>query len=273
MGTCHSGPDNFGLNIPVIRRMGGVFGRFYWRDAVAMYSQMDLVTAPIAPMADVLAQRGVRAPLQVVANGVDTHLFTPETSTRDEAMRTRHQLPRGKALLFVGRLDTDKGIGALIDLLRLLAQSPEGHLIVCGSGTQEAALRRTIGALGLGARVTLTGALPPAELSSMYRLASALVVVNRNEVQPLAVLEAFASGLPVIGLRSPNLEHTVIDGVNGFLVESISAVSVLGNRLCDDPVLRRELSARARRTAECQFALPIVAQAFLACYGSVQSGQ
>ena len=169
----------------------------------------------------------------------------------------------------VGRLDKDKGIGAMTQLLSKLAEAEQGHLIVCGSGIAETHLHRVARDLGVGDRVTFTGFLPAAELSSVYRLASALLVLGRNEVQPLAVLEAFASGLPIVSLRSRNLEATLDDGVTGFFAESVSEAYELGLRLFEDDALRSRLGRSARRTAEARFSLAAAAGEFLDCYRSL----
>jgi glycosyltransferase involved in cell wall biosynthesis len=221
-------------------------------------------------MADVLCRWGCRAPVKVVSNGVNTTLFSHEQSGIDEEMRARYRIPLRNSLLFVGRLDEDKGVAALIRLLRMLSVSKDGHLIVCGSGTQDSLLRKAIGELGMDNRVSFTGWLVSAELSGIYRLASALVVVNRNDVQPLAVLEAFASGLPVVCLRTRNLEEIVVDGVNGFLAESVGQVYELARRLFDDNELRVRLGQSARKTAESRFSLEVATHEFLTCYRSLQ---
>ncbi|MBM2810344.1 MAG: glycosyl transferase group 1 [Chloroflexi bacterium] len=271
LGTCHSGADNFLLNIPVADRMAPLLRHFYWRDLASVYSRTNLVTVPTEGMAEVLRRWAFKGPVRVVPNGVNTTLFSSEPQPVDEEVRARHNIPRRSSLLFVARLDGDKGVPDLLSLLRMLARSADGHLIVCGSGTQDAQLRQAVRELGLGERVSLTGWLPSAELSSIYRLSSALVVLNRNEVQPLAVLEAFASGLPVVCLRSRNLEDTVIDGVNGFLADSLDQLYELGRRLLDDDELRGRLSKNARRIAEARFTLETASRRFAACYQSVTS--
>lgn len=274
IATCHCRPENFLLNAPLKRGLltGGLrrgVGHLYWKDAVAVYSREDLVTTPIAATADLLRRRGVRSRVEVLANGVDTTLFSARRQPCDEAIRVKYGITQEKALLFVGRLDGDKGIPALIQFAESLALHSGSHLIVCGSGTQEAGFRRAISERGLGARVTATGTVPQDDLSSIYRLASALVVLNRNETQPLAVLEAFASGIPVVGLRSPNLEQTVVHRVNGLLGDSVEETTALSQLLLDDDRLRRVLGVHARETAEAHYSLATVADRFLECYLAV----
>lgn len=274
IATCHCRPENFLLNAPLkrgllTRGLQASVGHIYWKDAVAVYSREDLVTTPVASVRELLRRRGLTSRVEVVPNGVDTDLFNDASDAGDEEVRAKYGIPRGKLLLFVGRLDGDKGVPELIALAGRLAAREEAHLVVCGSGTQETSFRRAIESLGLGRRVTITGTVAHRELASIYRLASALLVLNRNETQPLAVLEAFASGLPVVGLQSSNLEETVDDGVTGFLAESVEGVWEQARRLLDGDRLRLILGANARRTAVERYSLGAVADRFVECYESV----
>ena len=271
LATCHCNAENFVLNMPVVSRLAPMLDRVYWRDAVAVYSKAQLMTVPTASMAALLRRRGVAVPVKVVANGVNTTFFSTEPSSRDEAVRAAHAIPRRDALLFVGRLDKDKGVNALIELLRMMAATGDGHLIVCGAGTQDGRLRKVARTLGMGPRVSFTGAVSALELASIYRLASALVMVGQHEVQPLAVLEALAAGLPILSLRTRNLEEAVADGVNGFLTDSVGHLYERARQLFHDGELRARLSAQARQTAEARFALGEITREFLTCYRSISA--
>src|SRR5581483_8221132 len=167
LATCHCNSANFLLNIPLLGRIAPRLNRIYWRDAVSVYSQAQRVTAPTRSMAQLLQRHGVTAPVRVIPNGVDTTWFSNQPGPLDEAVRARYRIPPRDALLSVGRLDGDKGVNALIALLGLMAASGEGHLIVCGSGTQEARLRAAARDLRMEQRVSLTGVLPSGELASV----------------------------------------------------------------------------------------------------------
>jgi 1,2-diacylglycerol 3-alpha-glucosyltransferase len=269
LATCHSNSENFLLNMPILGKITPTLSRLYWRDAISFYSKVQLMTVPAAPMGDVLRHWGYEGPIRAVANGVDTTLFNPAPQTQDQDVWDRHDLPGENSLMFVGRLDKDKGVAGLLDLLQRMSRDELGHLIVCGSGIQAAYLRRVAEELGVGARVRFTGSVSPLELSSIYRRATALVMVGRNEVQPLAALEAMASGLPVVCLRTKNLEATVEPGVNGFLADSVDEVFELASTIFNDPNLRGRLGARARDTVEARFSLGRSAGEFLNWYTSV----
>ena len=133
-------------------------------------------------------------------NGVDAELFSP--GDQAEA-RSKLGLPaRGKIALMVGNLLEIKGQHLLIDaLFRLRREQPDAnwHGLLVGKGERKAALEAKAASLGLGEHVIMPGGLPAKDLPDWYRAADVLVLASSREGWPNVVLEAMASGLPVIG--------------------------------------------------------------------------
>jgi len=79
----------------------------------------------------------------------------------------------------------------------------------------------------------------------------AFVTASVTEVHPLSVIEALASGLPVMGIRSPGMEDTIEDGVNGFLSpEDMAGFTAKLARIVAEPETRRRMAEQARASAE-----------------------
>lgn len=153
---------------------------------------------------DALARdHGIKATL--VGNGVDTARFSPVAGAADEALRARLGLGDHPVFLAIGGVEERKNsvriLQAFIDVRRTV---PDARLIVAGGASllDHSAARAAFNALALqaelGDAVTLTGPLADAEMPALYRLADALVFPSLREGFGLVVLEAMASGTPVI---------------------------------------------------------------------------
>jgi glycosyltransferase involved in cell wall biosynthesis len=116
----------------------------------------------------------------------------------------------GSHLLFLGRLTPEKGLATIVRTL-----PPTLGLVVAGDGSERASLESKA-----GQNVTFLGQVEGSEVPGLLRAARALVVPSQwYEGQPRAIVEAFASGVPVIASRIGGLPELVDEGVNGRLVE------------------------------------------------------
>lgn len=138
---------------------------------------------------------------EVVGNGVDLQRFHP---VDQQAARTKLGLPpAAKLLISVGGLVERKGMHRVIDCLpALLAQQPDLHYLIVGSGGAEGDMRSALDAqvarLGLAKRVHFLGAVAPDELKWPLGAADVFVLATRNEGWANVFLEAMACGLPVV---------------------------------------------------------------------------
>ncbi len=132
----------------------------------------------------------------VVPNGVNTKLFSPVGSN------LRGELGWGdlKVILFVGRLYKNKNVNLLIESLRYL---PDNYkLLIIGEGQDKEKLMKLVCNLKLQNRVVFVGFVPYPELAKYYRTADVFVLLSTLEGFPKVVLEALASGVPVITSKS-----------------------------------------------------------------------
>jgi hypothetical protein len=136
---------------------------------------------------------GVGSRIEVVSNGIDTERFRPkgpESELVDAA---------GPVVLFVGRLVEGKRPG---DAVRAVAQlretRPDAELYLCGEGPMREELADLAGELGIEGAVHFLGHLAYDEMPDVYRAGDALVLPSRVEGMPRTVIEAMASGVPVV---------------------------------------------------------------------------
>lgn len=189
----------------------------------------------------ILQRKGLRTPASLIGLGVDLSVFQP---------RDRTEPHTALILGYSGRLETYKGVGVL---LRAMAQLPDARLLIAGEGPERMALTTQADELGIADRVTFLGHLG-SDLPAFYRDLDALVVPSLPtpgwlEQFGRVVVEAMASGVPVVASRSGALPDVVADA--GVLVRPGRAEEIAEavNSLTD-PARWRQL--RAAGLVHCQ---------------------
>ena len=196
---------------------------------------------------------GARTRLAVIHCGVDTGFFRPRKTTLAE---------RPFSIVCVGTLHEVKGQSYLVEACRLLAES--GGDVKCtlvGDGPDRAALVRQIAALGLEGRVALAGRRTRAEIAELLGRAHVLVspsvptAEGKREGIPVVLMEAMASGVPVVASGISGIPELVENGKTGLLVapREPSALADALRRLHDDPALRERLGRAGREMVEREF--------------------
>ncbi|BAT59565.1 mannosylfructose-phosphate synthase [Variibacter gotjawalensis] len=151
-------------------------------------------------------QRDYGRAATVVGNGVDLGRFSPNPSVTDAALRARLRLGRGPILLCVGGVEERKNsIRILRAFVGLRATHPDAQLVIAGGASvlDHSAYNRAFqsaldeAALPAGSLI-LPGVMSDAEMAALYRLADVLVFASVKEGFGLVVLEALASGTPVV---------------------------------------------------------------------------
>jgi glycosyltransferase involved in cell wall biosynthesis len=170
---------------------------------------------------------------EVVPTGVDTKFFTPETP------RSNKQRPR---VLFVGALRPLKQPEIVLEAA---ARFPQAHFVVVGEGPLSATLQQRIERDRL-ANVEIIGTLAGESLRREYRAADIFLFPSSWEGSPKVILEAAASGLPVIARKDYEPE-TVVDGSTGFLVRSDEELFIRLGTLLRSYDLRQRFGSAGRR--------------------------
>jgi glycosyltransferase involved in cell wall biosynthesis len=147
--------------------------------------------------------------VRVIPNGVDTTFFAPATDQKHFPL----------ILLFVGRLHWQKNVSALLSILDVIRSRFGLPAIarIIGDGPERLHLEKLAREMRLENAITFEGWLSRREIASAYRQAFLLVNLSRYEGMSNVVLEAFASGLPVIGSNIPGNAELIEDQTSGFL--------------------------------------------------------
>jgi glycosyltransferase involved in cell wall biosynthesis len=211
------------------------------------YSQAARVYIPTRTTGRGLMQQGADpSKLLIFGRGVDTDLFGPDRRSR--SMRHRMGGRSATLLLYVGRLSREKGLDVLAAAVRLAAQaSPDIELVLVGEGPYRADLAQMLD----GTQHRFLGPLTGRELASAYASADIFCLPSRTETFGQVVLEAAASGLPVIVTDRGGAHESVIRDETGLVVaaDDPSALADAINVLAADQDLRRRLGSRGRQHA------------------------
>ena len=189
------------------------------------------------------------ADVEVWGRGVDTELFHP--GRRSQAMRAALGMGSRFTFLYVGRLAPEKRPQQILEAFRVASEIlPKGviHLIVAGSGPREPELRAAA-----PPGVTFLGLLErQSQLPDLYANSDAFLFASVTETLGLVVLEAMASGLPVVAPSAGGVRDHLVDGENGMVCPEGDTAEMARAmiRLTGDWELSRRLARGARRTAE-----------------------
>ena len=186
----------------------------------------------------------------------NTTLFSPPTSVTRADDR----------VLFVGRLNAQKGLGDLLEAMALARQ--RWTLDVVGDGPDRAALTKRAAELGVAQRIVWLGHLPQAELAALYGRSAALVIPSTEEGLGLVGVEAALCETPVVAYASGGLPDVVADGATGWLVPvgDIAALAHAIDDVVDRPSRARAFGEAARRRALATFSPEAVGARYRAAY-------
>ena len=206
----------------------------------AFYSAPSAVLSP-SPSADASVSALGADPDRIGRweRGVDTARFDPAKADRDA-------FPGEIKVLYAGRLTREKGVHLLAEsFLRAHAADPRLHLLLAGGGPEESELRAR-----LGDRATFLGWLQDEELPCAYASADAFLFCSSTDTYGQVILEAAASGLPIVAVAEGG-PATLIENRHTGLLCRPDPDHLAGTllRLASSPALREQLGAAAARAA------------------------
>lgn len=193
--------------------------------------------------------------LHVIVNGIDTTLFCPNATARQDVCSRFGIPPDAPLLIAAGRLEYEKGIQLAVQSVRVLrSRFPLLRLLIAGDGIYRAELEHM--AAGLGDAVLFAGYVPNNELPALLAAADVFLMPTlRDEGLPMSALESLACGTPLVASRGGGVVNAIDDGRTGFLVpmgDGDALVAATERVLCDDG-LRAAMARAARDVAVARF--------------------
>lgn len=221
-----------------------------WRYLRWFHNRTRQTYVPSRSTIDELAARGFER-LVLWPRGVDSHLFRPDRPAR-AAVRARLGFGAEDVVIgHVSRIAAEKNVAYLGQALAQVARARPGvRLLIVGDGPARPALEQELGAVA-----RFVGYQTGEALADHYAACDLFAFASRTETFGNVILEAMASGLPVVAVRAGGPGEIVLPGVTGSLVEPDAPPAAMAralDRLVSDPVLRHRLADQARAYAETQ---------------------
>jgi len=180
--------------------------------------------------------------IQVIPNGVDLDKFHPSQSgSKTDILR----------LITIGRLSVTKRVPMLIDAVSIL--NKEGYklkLTIVGGGQMEQRLKEIVLEKNLSSIIDITGRISADDMSMLYHKNDIFISASMLEGMSNAMLEAMASGLPIVSTRCEGLDELIAD--NGIVVEQPNAESIANaiKSIADNEEKYATMRTAARKQAE-----------------------
>ncbi|HLO16478.1 MAG TPA: glycosyltransferase [Anaerolineales bacterium] len=252
--TVHQVPWFAASYLPNITGIRSHVESILWAYARRISRQFTSVITPSQTISDLVKTMTNIQPM-TISNGIPIETFQSQLPSDDQtAIRKKLNLPRHvPVILHVGRLDIDKNVERIIQAAAQVMQQTEAHLLIIGDGSQKHTLVKMCETLKIADRVHFPGYIALQQgLPEIYRLASLFITASEIEVQSLVLLEALASGLPIVAVRATFIPEIVHQGANGFLAESgdIHGLANAISTLLKNPKQCREMGKVSRILAE-----------------------
>ena len=193
--------------------------------------------------------------LRFIANGVDTEIFRPSAKS-DYLHSIVNIAPDTPLIGYIGRLSSEKGPEVFIEVAgKVHKKQANCHFVLVGEGPMREKLERDIDNLGLRDRIHLAGL--QSDMSRVYPSLDLAVSTSYSEGMPLALIEAMASGIPVVATNVGGVSDIVEVGCTGFL-HSVGDLDGLANSIATlmfDESMRKAMGKSACKRVKEKFEL------------------
>ncbi len=164
--------------------------------------------------------------LTVIPNGVDTSIFTKVEYPKflDYYLMDKEDY---KKVIFVGRLDTQKGVEYLLHAIPTVIRNfPKVHFFILGNGSLETKLKKLAKKLHIQANTTFIDMIPLEKMPEFYSSADILCLPSIHAGFPLSIVEALSIGLVIVASETEGIPEAIIENKNGFLVEPKNVIQL-----------------------------------------------
>ena len=240
------------LKLPgVVRKPVNMLLSAYFRNR---QSKSDFVTMPTRQAIDHLILshgKEFKVPVAAVSNGVDLKNFKP--GKVKEAIYKKYKIPSGvPTVLYVGRIDPEKKVGLVIEAFKKVYEAlPKARMVIVGDGVDRARLEGLVSDWGLGGIVEFLGRVLPPDLYELYKVGDVFATASEIETQGIVLIEAAATGLPLVAVDKGAVSEVCLNDKNGFLCKpgDVSGIAEALIKILEDKKLKKKFSENSLKIA------------------------
>lgn len=181
-------------------------------------NKSDFVTMPTEQsIRHLLDKKPINVPIAAVSNGVDLSHFKPGKASDEiyNKYKIKKDIP---IVLYVGRLDPEKRVDLVIQAFNAARrQVPNAELVITGDGVDKARLVKITKQLRLTRVVHFLGRVTPPDLYEIYKVGNVFATASEIETQGIVLIEAAATGLPLVAVNKGAVAEVCITDENGYL--------------------------------------------------------
>ncbi len=220
VSTGHAYPDNITSQLKILKPIKRPLDAILRTYMASFLKHSEYATMPTEMAIDDLVpkkRKHFKVPVEPLSNGVDLAKFGPGKAP-DRIYRKYH-LPKDRPLvLYVGRVDPEKSLSNVVSAFAgVLDVIPEAKLVIVGDGTDRRHLQDLAQALGIEKSVYFPGRIYPPDIMEVYRAATLFATASETEPQGIVLIEAAATGLPLVAVDAGAVRELCQHKRNGIL--------------------------------------------------------
>ena len=207
--------------------------------------------------------------IHIIPTGIELERFYTEKidSKKLESLRKKEKIKKDDfVLLFIGRLAQEKNVVYLLDVVRdIIPKCPKVKLLIVGDGPDFEEYKQIVNKYNIQDNVIMAGKVDWEKVPYYYHLSNIFLTASHTETQGLTVIEAMASSVPPICIDDESFRNTVIDGLNGRILNTEEECKSIIIELYNDRKELERLSKQARINSD-RFSSKYFAESVLDVY-------
>ncbi len=237
--------------------------------------KVDIITTPSQSMKDLIGNYKIKKDIIVIPNAIDINIFRKKDIQNVTMLKKELEIsPDDIVVIYVGRVSLEKNIDKIIKAMAIIRDNKIDNFkfIVVGDGTAVKELNSLAGSLRLNKKVKFVGAIDREMVRNYYQVGDIFAFSSTSETFGMVIIEALASGLPVLAVKAPGAIDIIQDGFDGILVEdNVPQFAEQLENLIQNRGLRQRLSSNALQTVK-RYSSDVISDQVLALYTRLLSG-